>query len=83
MSHKSGEHGLTIHDSIEQVRAEVQSVVVIIKENNGDSREAQEAFNDDMHIIDYITGDGTFNELSDTTWFDVFEREIVLPTIIS
>jgi hypothetical protein len=35
-----------------------------------------EKYNNDLKVVEEITGDGTFNELSDTTWFDVFEREI-------
>ena len=72
MSHKSGEHGLTIHNSIEEVQAEVKSVVEIIHEDAEDL----DSYMKNLAIVEGITGDGTFNELSDTTWFDVFEREI-------
>ncbi|HEY4755810.1 MAG TPA: hypothetical protein VIH28_07145 [Ignavibacteriaceae bacterium] len=75
MSHKSGEHGLTVHNSIEEVKAEVKSVVDIIHEGTKNA----EVLEEDLKVIDEITGDGDFHELSDTTWFDVFEREIVLP----
>jgi len=61
MSHKSGEHGLTVHNSIEE------------------GTKNAEVLEEDLKVIDEITGDGDFHELSDTTWFDVFEREIVLP----
>ena len=76
MSHKSGEHGLTIHDTIEEVQAEVKSVVDLIKESDGDSQEAEESYQNNMVTIDEITGDGDFHELSDSTWYDVFEREV-------
>lgn len=83
MSHESGEHGLTIHNSIEEVQAEVKSVVEIIHEDRDDGAFCEllnEAYNNDLKIVEEITGDGTFNELSDTTWFDVFEREIQIET---
>ena len=76
MSHKSGEHGLTIHDTIEEVQAEVKSVVDLIKESDGDSQEAEESYQNNMATVEEITGDGDFHELSDSTWFDVFEREV-------
>ena len=78
MSHKSGEHGLTIHKTIDEVKEEVKSVVDLIKENSclGDERETTEAYNQDLEVVEGITGDGTFGELSDSTWFDVFEREV-------
>jgi len=76
MSHKSGEHGLTIHNTIEEVQAEVKSVVDLIKESDGDSQEAEEYYQNNMATVEEITGDGDFHELSDSTWFDVFEREV-------
>ena len=76
MSHKSGEHGLTIHNTIEEVQAEVKSVVDLIKESDGDSQEAEESYQNNMATVEEITGDGDFHELSDSTWFDVFEREV-------
>jgi len=71
MNHKSGEHGLSAHATIKELKAEVQSVVDLIKD---DATEAQ--YNDDCNIVEEITGDGDFYELSDTTWFDVFEVEV-------
>jgi hypothetical protein len=77
MSHNSGEHGLTIHNAIEEVKEAVKSVVESIKENSGkEEREINEAYNQDLSIVESINGDGFYSELSDTTWFDVFEREI-------
>jgi len=85
MSHKSGEHGLTIHNTIEEVQSEVKSVVDLIKESDGDSQEAEddgdsqeaeESYQNNMATVEEITGDGDFHELSDSTWFDVFEREV-------
>ena len=77
MSHRSGEHGLTIHNTLEEVKDEVKSVVELIKENCGnDESEIQEAYNQDLKVVESIKGDGFYSELSDTTWFDVFEREV-------
>ena len=77
MSHRSGEHGLTIHNTLDEVKAEVKSVVDLIKENSGiDEEDIEKAYQQDLASIEEITGDGTFSELSDTTWFDVFEREV-------
>ena len=81
MSHRSGEHGLTIHNTLEEVREEVKSVVEIIKEGvNGDiDDERNEEYHSDLMIVKAInedTADGFYSELSDSTWFDVFEREV-------
>jgi hypothetical protein len=77
MSHNSGEHGLTIHNTVEEVRETVKSVVELIKENSGkEEREITENYNNDLKVVEDITGDGYFGELSESTWFDVFEREI-------
>ncbi len=73
MSHKSGEHGLSIHNTMDELKAEIKSVVELIKENSsvGDD----ENYNDDLSKIDEVC-DGYWAELSDSTWFDVFVREV-------
>lgn len=71
MSHKSGEHGLTKHNTLDELKAEVQSVVDQIEEG-GTKKEHKENY----QIVENIKGDGDYFELSDTTWFDVFEMEV-------
>lgn len=77
MSHKSGEHGLSVHNTIDELKAEIKSVVELIKENSsvGDDRQTEENYNDDLSKIDEVC-DGYWAELSDSTWFDVFVREV-------
>lgn len=76
MSHRSGEHGLTVHNTVDEVKAEVKTVVEIIKNSEGDEGEKESSYQQDLEVVEEITGDGDFGELSDTTWFDVFEREV-------
>jgi hypothetical protein len=71
MSHNSGEHSLTIHNTIEEVKEAVKSVVEVISESS-----LPENYKEDLAIIETIKGDEFYGELSDTTWFDVFEREV-------
>lgn len=76
MSHRSGDHGLSIHNSMDELKAELKSVIELIKENKGiDEREIKEAYNSDLECLDEVC-DGYFKELSDSTWFDVFVKEV-------
>lgn len=79
VSHNSGGHGLTIHKNIDEVKLELVSVLEAIKEGNGEDDGdtiAEESFNNDMQVVNSIEGDGFWGEFSDSTWFDVFEREV-------
>lgn len=71
MSHRSGEHGLTIHNTIDEVKDEIQSVIDVIHEENKNTK----AYREDTKKIKQLRG-GYWAELSDSTWFDVFEKEV-------
>lgn len=85
MSHRSGEHGLTIHNTIEEVKFELKCVIDVIKDNSGiDEEEIEAAYKQDNMIADSINDNnvneynvkGFYAELSDSTWFDIFVREV-------
>lgn len=71
MNHKSGDHGLSAHPTLQKLKDEVQSVVDLIKDDA-----TEEQHEENCKIIESITGDGDFYELTDSTWFDVFEIEV-------
>jgi hypothetical protein len=73
MSHKSGDHGLTIHDDIDDLKKELQSVVDLIDEETDEDGKATNA-----EAVEGVGRgcDGYWAELSDSTWFDVYEREV-------
>ena len=71
MSHRSGEHGLSIHNSMKELKEELKSVIEVIHDEGLNKKAKKE----DMKKVNEVC-DGYWAELSDSTWFDVFEREV-------
>ena len=74
MSHRSGEHGLSVHNTMEELKDELRSVVEAIHNNGVEFTQDQKT--EDTDKVDEVC-DGYWAELSDTTWFDVFKREVL------
>jgi len=72
MSHRSGEHGLSVHNTIKELQDELKSVIEMIHDDK--SKKSKE-YKSDMKTVKEVC-DNYYAELSDSTWFDVFEREV-------
>lgn len=79
ISHRSGEHGLSMHSDINSLESDLNDVVEAIAEGeisqaiNSDKKTVQQTIN---RLKNYRgkeqVGSILYEEFSDSTWFDIF-----------
>lgn len=69
VSYASGEHGLTIHKSMEELKSELKSNVMANEDTTPEQVVANRALADSAKA-------GGYGEFSDGTWFSIFEKEL-------
>lgn len=81
VSHTSGEHGLTIHNTPKELRSELDSLAIAISENMSEKNSTHKTKNLAIVKNAMITLKGAeeirstavfYDEFTDSTWFDIF-----------